>query len=66
MTASQNQMNPHFLFNSLNSINNYVVQNKIDKASNFITKFSLLIRKILQVMSENSITLKEELEILST
>lgn len=65
MTALQSQMNPHFLFNSLNSINNYVVQNKIEEASNFITKFSSLVRKVLQVTNENTITLKEELEILS-
>lgn len=65
MTALQSQMNPHFLFNSLNSINNYVLQNKIEEASNFITKFSSLVRKVLQVTSENTITLKEELEILS-
>ncbi len=63
--ALKNQMNPHFLFNSLNSINNFVIQNKIDEASNFITKFSFLIRKVLDVTNENAISLTKELEILS-
>lgn len=65
MIALKSQMNPHFLFNSLNSINNFVIQNKIDEASNFITKFSSLVRKVLQVTNENSISLTEELHILS-
>ncbi len=66
MTSLQNQMNPHFLFNSLNSINNFVLQNKVEKASIFITKFSFLVRKVLQATSLNLISLKEELEIMST
>lgn len=65
ITALKSQMNPHFLFNSLNSINNFVIQNKIDEASNFITKFSVLIRKVLQTTDRSSITLREELKILS-
>ncbi len=65
MVALKSQMNPHFLFNSLNSINNYVIQNKVEEASNFITKFSMLVRKVLQVTNENSISLEEELQILS-
>ncbi|WP_435260694.1 sensor histidine kinase [Tenacibaculum sp. nBUS_03] len=63
--ALKNQMNPHFLFNSLNSINNFVIQNKIDEASNFITKFSFLVRRVLDVTNENAISLTKELEILS-
>ncbi len=66
MMSLQNQMNPHFLFNSLNSINNFVVQNKIEKASSFITKFSYLVRKVLQATSSNLISLKDELEIITT
>ncbi len=65
MTALKSQMNPHFLFNSLNSINNYVIQNKVEEASNYITKFSSLVRKVLQVTNENSISLKEELDVLA-
>ncbi|WP_086031353.1 sensor histidine kinase [Tenacibaculum holothuriorum] len=65
LTALKSQMNPHFLFNSLNSINNYVIQNKIELASDFITKFSSLVRKVLQATNKNSITLQEELDMLA-
>lgn len=63
MTAFKNQMNPHFLFNSLNSINNFVLQNKKEEASNYITKFSNLIRKVLQTTENKFIDLEEELRI---
>ena len=64
ITALKSQMNPHFLFNSLNSINNYVLQNKIAEATEYITKFSSLVRQVLQATNKNLITLKEELEFL--
>lgn len=64
MTALQSQMNPHFLFNSLNSINNFVLKNDVEKASDYITKFSKLIRVILNSSSSPTATLSEELAIL--
>ena len=64
MTALQSQMNPHFLFNSLNSINNFVIKSEVEKASDYITKFSKLIRVILNSSSSPTSTLSEELEIL--
>lgn len=64
MTALQSQMNPHFLFNSLNSINNFVLKNDVEKASDYITKFSKLIRIILNSSSSQTVTLSEELKIL--
>jgi hypothetical protein len=64
MTALQSQMNPHFLFNSLNSINNFVLKNEIEKASDYITKFSRLIRVILKSSSSVTISLAEELGVL--
>lgn len=64
MTALQSQMNPHFLFNSLNSINNFVLKNEVEKASDYITKFSRLIRVILKSSSSLTIPLSEELGIL--
>ena len=64
MTALQSQMNPHFLFNSLNSINNFVLKNEKEKASDYITKFSRLIRVILKSSSSLTIPLSEELGIL--
>jgi len=65
MTALQSQMNPHFLFNSLNSINNFVLKNEIEKASDYITKFSKLIRVILNSSSSPTSSLSEELIILA-
>ena len=65
MTALQSQMNPHFLFNSLNSINNFVLKNEVEKASDYITKFSRLIRIILKSSSNSTIPLSEELGFLS-
>ncbi len=65
MTALQSQMNPHFLFNSLNSINNFVIKSDVEKASDYITKFSKLIRVILNSSSSPTSTLSDELEILA-
>lgn len=65
MTALQSQMNPHFLFNSLNSINNFVLKNDIEKASDYITKFSKLIRIILNSSSSPTSSLTEELTVLA-
>lgn len=65
MTALQSQMNPHFLFNSLNSINNFVLKNEVEKASDYITKFSRLIRAILNSSSSPTSTLSDELGILA-
>jgi sensor histidine kinase YesM len=64
MTALQSQMNPHFLFNSLNSINNFVIKNDVEKASDYITKFSKLVRVILNSSSSPTSTLSEELDVL--
>ncbi|MFD2520853.1 histidine kinase [Emticicia soli] len=55
------QINPHFLFNSLNSIKSYIIKNKIDEAADYLTDFSTLIRSILQKSREQVVTLHEEL-----
>ncbi|MEO6187393.1 MAG: histidine kinase, partial [Ginsengibacter sp.] len=44
----RSQMNPHFIFNSLNSIENFMMQNEKRKASDYLHKFALLIRTILE------------------
>ncbi len=64
MKALRAQMNPHFLFNSLNSIRYYILKEEFDNASDYITKFSKLLRLILHNSRQNMITLKEELETL--
>ncbi|MBK6949556.1 MAG: histidine kinase [Haliscomenobacter sp.] len=47
MSALRAQMNPHFIFNCLNSINRFILVNEPDAASDYLTKFSRLIRLIL-------------------
>lgn len=64
MTSLRNQMNPHFIFNSLNSINSFIVENKTHLASDYLTKFSRLMRLILDNSKNESITLEKELETL--
>jgi sensor histidine kinase YesM len=56
------QINPHFLFNSLNSIKSYIIKNKIDEAADYLTDFSTLIRSILQKSKEQVVTLQEEID----
>lgn len=64
MKALRSQMNPHFLFNTLNSINWYIIKNKPIEASKYLTKFSKLVRHILENSKVDFISLKQELETL--
>lgn len=64
MTALRAQMNPHFIFNCLNSIMLYTVQNDADKASDYLTKFSRLIRLVLENSRSERVTLQNELDAL--
>ncbi len=64
MTALRAQMNPHFIFNCLNSIKLYTLQNDTDKASDYLTKFARLIRLVLENSRADRITLQNELEAL--
>lgn len=64
MKALRSQMNPHFLFNSLNSIRYYILKEEFENASDYITKFSKLLRLILHNSRQNMITLREELDTL--
>ncbi|MAD97411.1 MAG: sensor histidine kinase [Flavobacteriaceae bacterium] len=56
------QMNPHFIFNTLNSIKHYIINNEQKNAVHYLNKFSKLVRKILEYSSVKEISLKEELE----
>lgn len=56
------QMNPHFLFNSLNSIKLYIINNDKEKAVYYLNKFAKLIRTILASSTEKEVTLQEELD----
>jgi sensor histidine kinase YesM len=54
-------MNPHFLFNSLSSIQNFVINEKPDIASDYISRFSMLVRQILNSSVEDFISLEDEI-----
>lgn len=60
--ALKSQMNPHFIFNSLNSIDNYIINNQPQLASDYLTKFAKLMRSILEVSDQEKIRLSEELK----
>jgi len=62
MKALKAQMNPHFIFNSLNSIHWYIVKSEPEKASQYLTKFSKLIRIILENSNHKIVSLEMELE----
>lgn len=64
MKSLRSQMNPHFIFNSLNSINGFIIENKTHLASDYLTKFSRLIRLILENSKNETITLEKEIETL--
>lgn len=59
-------MNPHFIFNSLNSIQYFVLKNEPKEAYNYLTKFSSLMRMILQNSRVKYISLQEEYDWLYT
>ncbi len=61
MKALRAQMSPHFIFNSLNSINRYIVKSEPDTASLYLTKFSKLIRLILDNSNHKIISLEQEI-----
>jgi len=58
------QMNPHFIYNSLNSVQNYILKNEPLKSSEYLSKLGDLMRRILDNSQHSSITLQEELEAL--
>ena len=62
MQALRAQMNPHFIFNSLNSINRFILQNNRLQAAEYLTKFSRLIRLIPLNSQTALINLESELE----
>ncbi len=64
MQALRSQMNPHFVFNCLSSINHFVIKNETEAASGYLTKFSRLIRMVLNYSTKKQILLEDELEML--
>ncbi|MDI9308735.1 MAG: histidine kinase [Limnohabitans sp.] len=60
----RSQMNPHFIFNALNSIQEYIVTNEKVNASAYLVKFSKLIRLYLEHSRENEVQLEDEIKAL--
>ncbi len=66
LQALTSQLNPHFIFNSMNAIHNAVVSNNTKKASRMLTDFSALIRTVLENSMEAKISLENEIKLLET
>lgn len=64
LEALLSQMNPHFTFNAMNAIQDYIISNDIDNSLLYIGEFSKLIRKTLENSSKQKITIDEEIEYL--
>jgi sensor histidine kinase YesM len=64
LNSLRSQMNPHFIFNCLNSIKLYAVENNQDAATGYLGKFSRLMRLVLENSKSDRITLKQEIETL--
>ncbi len=64
LKALRSQMNPHFIFNSLNSIQHYIFNSKTDEAIKYLSKFARLVRIILNNSNKPTVTVGEDLEAL--
>ena len=62
LASLRSQMNPHFIFNSLNSIQHYIHSNQREQAENFLSTFAVLIRQILDNSAHSFIPLRDELQ----
>jgi ligand-binding sensor domain-containing protein len=65
LSALQAQMNPHFIFNAINSIQTYILDNDTQIAYDYLAKFAKLVRMVLNHAKEKSISLEKEIELLS-
>ncbi|MEM8846695.1 MAG: histidine kinase [Bacteroidota bacterium] len=66
LKALRAQMNPHFIFNSLNSIGEYILNNDTQAASDYLSKFARLMRMTLENSDKQLITLEEDIQLLNT
>ncbi len=64
LKSLRNQMNPHFIFNSLNSVNSFIAQQDERSANKYLSEFSKLMREVLEYSQEDFIPLAKEIEIL--
>jgi hypothetical protein len=64
LNALRSQMKPHFIFNSLNSVQHFILENDEESAHLYLSRFAELIRKILDNTQKNTISLAQEIETL--
>lgn len=64
LKALRSQMNPHFVFNCMNSIDMYILKNDVENASRYLNKFARLVRLILNQSDEMYVPLAKEIEML--
>ena len=64
LKSLRTQMNPHFIFNALNSVNSFIAQNDERTANRYLTDFSTLMRSVLNNSEEDFILLEKEIELL--
>ena len=64
LSALRSQMNPHFIFNAMNSIQQFTLAGDVENANHYISKFSMLLRKVLKSSQESWLPLEEEIQIL--
>jgi|GEM_PF-2232079 len=66
MSALKSQMNPHFIFNALNSVQSLFYANEKEKASEYLGKFSKLMRSVLEMSDQVSVSLYKEIDALTS
>ncbi len=64
LKSLRTQMNPHFIFNALNSVNNFIAKNDERSANRYLSEFSTLMRSVLENSEEDFIPLEKEIELL--
>ncbi len=66
LKSLRSQMNPHFIFNALNSVNSFIAQNNEREANKYLTDFSGLMRQVLENSEKDMVPLSEEIDMLKT
>lgn len=64
LKSLRSQMNPHFIFNALNSVNSFIASNDERTANKYLTDFSLLMRAVLENSEEDFISLEKEIKLI--
>ncbi len=66
LRAIRSQMNPHFIFNSLNSIQNLVNKNKIEETNIYLTEFAEMMRRVLNNSDKQLVSIDEEVQLIES